>query len=122
MLEKELEKIEKIAKKYQTAERSAELSKAEEIMALDGQVNRPAKIFAYTFGTVGALVLGTGMSLAMQVIGKGLSYAMPLGIGVGILGILAVSVNYFIHKRILSARKKKYAERILALSGELLND
>ena len=122
MLEKELEKIEKIAKKYQTAEQSAELSKAEEIMALDGQVNRPAKIFAYTFGTVGALVLGTGMSLAMQVIGKGFSYAMPLGIGVGILGILAVSVNYFIHKRILSARKKKYAERILALSGELLNN
>jgi len=122
MSEKELEKIEKIAKKYQTAERSAERSKAEEIVALDGQVKRPAQIFAYTFGTVGALVLGTGMSLAMQVIGKGLSYAMPLGIGVGILGILAVSVNYFIHKRILAARKKKYAERILALSGELLND
>ena len=112
----------KIIEKIQNSYLDREPSKIERLQKLNNRVERPAKIFSYTFGSISALVLGTGMSLAMKVIAAGLSFAMPLGIGVGILGILAVSVNYFIYKRILAARKKKYAERILALSGELLND
>ncbi|MBQ3596290.1 MAG: dihydropteridine reductase [Clostridia bacterium] len=94
----------------------------ETLKLLDKKATRPAKIFAYTFGTVGSLVLGTGMCLAMKVILSSLSFAMPLGIGVGLLGILMVSVNYSIYKKLLAKGKKKYADRILALSEKILDN
>ena len=36
---------------------------------LDRKAKKTAEIFAYTFGIIGTLVLGTGMSFAMGVIG-----------------------------------------------------
>ena len=90
----------------------------EQLKALDGAVRRPAAIFAYTFGILGALVLGVGMCLAMEVIGS----LMPLGIVVGVVGIAMVFANYFLYRRILNARKRKYAGKIIALSDELLAD
>ena len=76
-------------------------SKATELVAMDRKVKQPAEITAYTLGTVGSLVLGTGMSLAMKVIAAGLSFAMPLGIGVGLVGLIGVSLNYSLYKNIL---------------------
>jgi ABC-type Fe3+ transport system permease subunit len=98
------------------------ITKFDELKALDKRVKLPAEIFAYVFGSLSSLVLGTGMCLAMKVIGAGLSFAMPLGIGVGILGIALVSVNYPIYQKILKSRKKKYARRIMELSNSLLNN
>jgi hypothetical protein len=98
------------------------ITKFDELKALDKRVKLPAEIFAYVFGSLSSLVLGTGMCLAMKVIGAGLSFAMPLGIGVGILGIALVSVNYPMYKSILKNRKKKYASRIMELSNSLLNN
>ncbi len=92
--------------------------KLDELKALNKKVNRPANIFAYTFGTVGALVLGGGMSLAMEVLAGG----MLLGVGIGVVGLAMVSLNYFFHKTILKSRRKKYAAQILTLSDQLLND
>ena len=99
-----------------------EMTKFDELKALDKKVKLPAEIFAYVFGSLSSLVLGTGMCLAMKVIGASLSFAMPLGIGVGILGIALVSVNYPIYQKILKSRKKKYANRIMELSNSLLNN
>ncbi|MBR2010980.1 MAG: dihydropteridine reductase [Clostridia bacterium] len=90
----------------------------DDLKALDKKVKRPATVFSYLFGTVGALVLGTGMSLAMGVIGS----SMPLGIGIGLLGILAVAVNYPLYQRILDARRKKYAPEIIAMSDKIMNE
>lgn len=100
------------------APKSEEANRLEQLKALDGAVRRPASIFAYTFGILGALVLGVGMCLAMEVIGS----LMPLGIVVGVVGIAMVSANYFLYRSILNARKKKYAGKIIALSDELLAD
>ncbi len=91
-------------------------TKLDELKALDRRVKRPAEIFAYTFGSVGALVLGTGMCLAMKVIGN----LMPLGIAIGVVGIAMVSANYFFYKKILKNRKEKHAKEIFALSNEIL--
>ena len=99
-----------------------EVTKLDELKALDRKVKRPAEIFAYTFGAISSLVLGTGMSLAMKVIGATLSFAMPLGICVGVVGIALVCVNYPIYKHILKSRKQKYSQQILALSDSLLNE
>ncbi len=96
-------------------------TKFDELVELDRKVKSPAEIFAYSFGTVGSLVLGTGMCLAMKMIGTSLAFAMPLGIVVGLVGIGMVSVNYFLYEKILKNRKTKYASEILALSNQILN-
>jgi hypothetical protein len=113
----ELKMVEKIRASY--AEK--EITKFDQLKELDRKVKRPAEVFAYVFGSISSLVLGTGMSLAMKVIGATLSFAMPLGIGVGLLGILLVSINYPIYKRILKRRKNKYEKQIFELSDSLLN-
>ncbi len=99
-----------------------ETTKFDELKALDKKVKRPANVIAYVCGSVWSLVLGTGMCLAMKVIGSGLSYAMPLGICVGVVGIALMILNYPMHKKILAARKKKYSEQIIKLSDSLLNN
>ncbi len=95
-------------------------SKYDELVKLNNKVSLPAYIFAYIFGVVSSLILGLGMCLAMQVIGTG-TLMMALGIVIGCIGILLVSVNYPIFRKILANRKKKYAPQIIAISDELLN-
>lgn len=92
-------------------------TKLDELKALDRQTRRPAEVFAYIFGTLGSLVLGSGMCLAMPEVIEGY---MPLGIAVGIVGIIMVSVNYPIYKAILGSRKRKASGKIMKLSGEIL--
>ena len=101
-----------------------ETTKLDELKALDKRVNNPAHVFAYVFGTVGALVLGVGMCLAMQIIGGlvmfGMSVDMVAGVVIGLVGIAMVSTNYFIHTALLEKRRRKYAEQIIALSNTIL--
>lgn len=120
MNEKEENSVNKIRESY--APKTVTVTKYEEIIALDKRVKRPAKIFSYIFGTAGALILGTGMCLAMGVIGASLSFAFPLGIGIGCAGIIICSINYPIYKGMVKAGKKKYGEKILKLSDEFLNE
>lgn len=117
-MKNEINAIEKIRAGYV----EKEVTKYDQLKDLDKKVKRPAKVFAYVFGSISALVLGTGMSLAMKVIGTTLTFAMPLGIGVGLVGILLTSINYPMYKKILKSRKDKYSEQILELSDSLLNN
>lgn len=86
---------------------------------LDRKAKLPATVFVYTFGIVSALVLGVGMCLCMGVIGTGLSAAMPLGIAVGVAGLVMAGVNYPIYKMLLEKGKKKYAFEIMELAKEI---
>ena len=95
-----------------------EITKMDELKTLDKKVKRPAKVFAYTFGSVSSLVLGAGMSFAMGVIGN----SMTLGIIVGVVGMGLCALTYPIYKGIMNKRKKKYADKIMALSNKLLNE
>lgn len=115
MDEKEKKYIERIVNNYQKRERT----KLDELRLLDKKVKRGAKIFAYIFGVIASLVLGLGMCIAMQVIFE--NYMM-IGIIIGIIGILLVSINYLIYKSFLNKNKKKYSNLILDLSKELLNE
>lgn len=111
---KEYRRAEEIRRQY--APESPEQTKFGRLKALDAKVRRPARIFAYSFGGAGTLVLGTGMCMAMGAIGG----SMALGIVIGVAGIAMVCANYFLYKAILKNRKKKYAEQIMTLSDGLL--
>ena len=96
-------------------------SKVKALKKLDAQAKNPANIFAFTFGIISSLVLGTGMSLSMGVIGTGTPIMMVVGIVVGLIGILGASVNYPIYKKILTKSKNKYASDIIKLAKEIVN-
>lgn len=89
---------------------------------LDAEVKRPANVFGYVFGSIGAVIMGAGMSLVMTDIGAqlGIGNTMPVGIIIGIIGMLMAIVNYPIYKGILASRKAKYADRILSLSEKIM--
>ena len=99
-----------------------ETSKVKALKKLDAKAKNPAYIFAYTFGIISSLVLGTGMCLSMAVIGNGKPLMIALGIVIGCLGILGASINYSLYKRILVKSKNKYATDIIRLANEIVNE
>ena len=105
---------ESIAKEYAPRDNS----KIVALRKLDAKAKMPATVFTYTFGIIFALVFGTGMCLAMQVIGNGIT-GMILGIVVGIIGMIGCGVNYPIYKKMLENGKKKYAFDIVELAREI---
>ena len=108
-----------IAEKIRSHYEERKVTNLDRLKALDKKTKRPAKILAYIFGTVGSLVLGSGMCLCMPDVIEGY---MPIGIGVGLVGIVMVSVNYFIYKAHLGARKRKASAEIIRLSNEILGN
>ena len=94
-------------------------SKVVALKKLDKKAKLPANIFAFSFGTIMAIVLGTGMCLSMQVIGNGGTAMTAVGIIVGIIGIIGVSLNYPIYRKMLENGKKKYAFDIMTLAKEI---
>ena len=92
------------------------------LMKLNKKAKQGAEIFAYTFGIVCSLILGTGMSFAMGVIGDKTLITMIIGIIVGVVGIFGVSINYFIYKRILEKGKNKYGSDIIRLAKEIAEE
>ena len=105
---------ESIAKDYAPKEGS----KLVALKKLDNKAKLPAAVFAYSWGIVFSLVFGTGMCLAMQVIGSGLT-GMVLGIVIGIIGMIGCGVNYPIYKKLLEKGKAKYAYEIVQLAREI---
>ena len=93
------------------------------LRALDTKVKRPANIFAYVFGSISAIIMGSGMSLVMTDIAAqlGLGDMMIPGIVIGIVGMIMALINYPMYKGILGSRKKKYGAEILKLSDKIMN-
>lgn len=108
---------EKLKEEYSSKKKTG----LDEAKKLDFQCKLPCTIFTYIFGIVGSLILGVGMCLTMGVLGEA-TYLMPLGIVIGLIGIVMISTNYFIYKRWLEKRKEKYSGSILlALSKDSSN-
>lgn len=113
-----------IVQKIRTQYTEKAHTRLDELKKLDARVKRPANVFAYLFGSLSAIVLGAGMSLVMTDVGTviGLGDAMIPGIVIGTIGLIMALLNYPLYRGVLSARKKKYADRILSLSEELMKD
>ncbi|MBE6640790.1 MAG: dihydropteridine reductase [Ruminococcaceae bacterium] len=113
-----------MAQKIRAQYMEKQATELDELRKLDAKVKRPANTFAYVLGSIGAMVMGAGMSLVMTDIGDMVGITadnMVLGIIIGVVGLVVAVVNYPIYKGILNSRRKKYAARILELSEKVMN-
>lgn len=113
-----------LVQKIRTQYTEKEHTQLDSLKELDAKVKRPANVFAYIFGSIGAIIMGSGMSLVMTDIGAtlGMTETMLPGILIGIVGMFVAIINYPIYKGILNSRKNKYADQIMKLSDQIMNN
>ena len=109
--------IEAIRKKYLPREED----KMEQLRRLHAIPTQKAQAASLAVGVIGALILGTGMSVCLTDIGAALgNLAMVIGILVGVVGMVLVALAYPLYNRVLKKNRDKIAPEILRLSDELL--
>lgn len=110
------EEIQQIRQKYVPKEPD----KMEQLRALDASVTQKATTVSLIVGILGTLIMGIGMSLAMSDFGAALgTWAMPVGVGAGILGIAILACAYPLYNRTLKKQRARIAPQILRLTDEL---
>jgi len=117
MMNKETEiQVERIRSQYE----NKQPTDLEKLKALDAKVKRPAKVFGYVYGSVSALIMGSGMSLVMTELGSYMENLRAVGVVVGIVGLGMALTTVPIYKKILKGRKKTYAPQIHELSDKIM--
>ena len=115
--------IRKIREKYAPREVS-EGDKLERLRRLDASASQKAQLWALVLGVLGALVMGLGMSLVMSDLGAklglGADLILLLGIGIGVLGCVAVALAYPLYRLILRRERARIAPEVLRLTDELM--
>lgn len=112
------EEIKNIRKKYLAPEED----KMAQLRKLHHSASQKAQVWALVLGVVGALIMGTGMSLVMTDIGAvvGLNNALIPGILIGVIGMIPVALAYPTYNRVLKKERQRIAPEILRLSDELM--
>lgn len=120
---KEQEEIKNIRTKYVTEEK--EEDKMEQLRKLDAGVTKKASIKAISIGTIGALILGLGMSLIMsdfsKVLGDFEKWSMYIGIVIGVIGMAVVGIAYPVYNNVLKKERERIAPEIIKLTDELMD-
>lgn len=113
------QEVEHIRKNY--LPQAEEENKMEQLRKLHHSASEKAQARAIAVGTMGALILGIGMSLCMTDLGAALgNLALLIGIFAGLAGILLVALAYPVYNRVLKKQRQRIAPQILRLSDELL--
>ena len=119
---KEQDEIKAIRKKYTTPEKTED--KMALLRRLDAGVTGKAQAVSLVLGVIGALLLGVGMSLSMsdfsKILGAHEGMAMLIGITIGIVGIVLVSLAYPLYNRIVKKERARIAPEIIRLTDELM--
>ena len=112
------EEIKRIRKKYSAPEEN----KMDQLRRLDQRATQKAQVWSLVLGIVGALIMGSGMSLVMTDIGEmiGLSNALIPGIVIGVIGMIPVILAYPTYNRVLKKERERIAPEILRLTDELM--
>ena len=117
---KEQDEVRRIREKYQSKEEDG-ISK---LRKMDAKVSQKAMVVSLVLGILGALVMGTGMSLVMTDFGAILGLTgvagMVIGIFMGVIGIILVVLAYPVYNKVLKKEREKIASEILRLTEELL--
>ena len=112
---KENKEVQEIRSKYLPREES----KLEELKRLDYTVQNSGMIESLCAGIGGVLIFGSGLCLAMQVIGSGV-FSIVFGILLGIVGMIGMIIAYPVYRKMMQKAKAEYAPRILQLTDELM--
>lgn len=116
----EQDEIRRIRQKYQ-AQKEDGISR---LRKLDAKVSQKATMVSLVLGVVGALVMGSGMSLIMTDMGEILEVTgivgMFVGIFIGVIGIILIALAYPVYSKVLEKEREKIAPEILKLTEELL--
>lgn len=117
---KEQEELKRIRQKYQPQEED----KMTRLRKLDAGVTQKATWISLAIGIIGALVMGTGMSLAMTNLGERLglqgTLGMVIGVIIGIVGIILVCLAYPVYNCVIKREREKIAPEVLQLTEELM--
>lgn len=115
--EAERREAEEIRKHYQDPAVSED--KITRLRRLDEKAKLPPTIWALVLGVVGTIVFGAGMSIVLE---KLLPYYLIVGTAVSVVGLIPIVLAYPVYKLVSKKCKAKYAEEILRLSEEILNE
>ena len=117
----EQQEIEKIRKKYISDKDDGEQDKMQQLRRLDAGVTSKAMIVSLCVGIIGALIMGTGMSIIMTDFGEwlGLSSTFAVGIVIGIIGMVGVILAYPLYQYVIKKERRKITPQILKLTEEL---
>ena len=119
---KEQEELKRIRDKYIPP--MEEEDKMARLRRLDASVTQTAQMVAIVLGVIGVLILGGGMSLIMtdlaEILGTYQDMAMVIGIVIGVVGGILVSLAYPVYNAIVKAKRKKLAPEIIRLADELM--
>ena len=114
---REQSEVARIRQKYLPREED----KMEQLRKLDRSASQKAQAWAIALGVIGALLLGTGMSLFMTDLGASLgTLAMVIGIVTGITGMVLAALAYPVYNHILKKERRRIAPEILRLTDELM--
>ena len=104
--------VKKIREKYLPKE----MTKMDQLRALDASVTRRGNVVSIVHGILFTLLLGLGMSCCMVWAG---TWFLP-GIVIGCVGLAGVAATYPIYSHIVKQDKAKLAPEILRLTEELI--
>jgi len=111
----ERKEIDSIRRQYLPKDKT--MTKMEKLRHLDNKVKGIPMAWSLSFGVIGLLVFGTGLTFFLEWV----KY-WYLGIPFAIVGIILCGLAYPIYTRLMNKLKNKYGEEILSLSNELLNE
>lgn len=120
---KEQEEIRRIRERYAAPAEPA-VDKMEQLRRLDAGVTQKGSVAALVLGIVGTLIMGLGMSLVMSdlsvMLGAWEALALPIGVVIGVVGMVPVAIAYPVYRRITARERARIAPEILRLTEELM--
>lgn len=122
---KQRDEVIAIRKKYAPSE-PEDIDNITLLRNIDSEVTRKATVRALTTGVIGALLMGTGMSLLMtdlsSTMGLDSWIALLIGIVIGMVGLIIMCVTYPLYNHILERERARVADEVIRLSDELLGE
>lgn len=113
--QEERKEIDSIRTKYLPQQKTD--SKLDRLRKLDQKVKSISESVGISLGVIGLLLFGTGMCFFLE-----WTNIWYIGIPFSIVGIVIISITYYIYKITLNKLKNKYKEEIIELSNELLSE
>ena len=122
---KQRDEVRAIRKKYTPTE-PEDVDNITLLRNIDSEVTRKATVRALTTGVIGALLMGTGMSLLMTDLSSTMGLeswiALLIGIVIGMVGLIIMCVTFPLYNHILERERARVADEVIRLSDELLGE